>query len=50
MENAKSNVEGADIYNFDQRVKTLLVNKDENATTAFTVFIERHSKARNIYE
>ena len=38
MENAKVNVKGADIYNVAQRVKTLLVNKDENANAAFTVF------------
>ena len=35
MENAKANVKGVDIYNVAQRVKTLLVNKDENATAAF---------------
>ena len=34
MENAKANVKGVDIY-VAQRVKTLLVNKDENATAAF---------------
>ena len=38
MENTKANVKGADIYNVAQRVKTLFVNKDENATAAFTVF------------
>lgn len=33
--------------NFVQRVKILLVNKDENAAAVFSIFTEYHSKVRN---
>lgn len=34
-------------YNFVQRVKILLVNKNENAAAVFSIFTEYHSKVRN---
>ena len=34
-------------YNVVQRVKILLVNKDQNAAAVFIIFTEHHSKARN---